>query len=48
MLAASGDAIEVAKVLLEAGADRKSKNRWGKTAAGLAHSSRMKKRLGAK
>jgi ankyrin repeat protein len=46
MLAASGDAVEVATILLEAGADRTPKNRWGKTARELAHSSKMKKLLG--
>jgi hypothetical protein len=47
MLAASGDAVEVAKFLLDAGALRKPKNAWGKTAAELAHTLPMKKLLGA-
>lgn len=48
MLAASGDDVAVAKVLLEAGAARRPTNRWGKTAAGLAHGPKMKRLLGAK
>jgi hypothetical protein len=48
MLAASRDAVEVAKLLLQAGALRTAKNIWGKTAAELAHSSRMKELLNGK
>ena len=47
MLAASVDAVEVAKILIKAGAARTPKNRWGKTAAELSHTSRMKELLGA-
>jgi ankyrin repeat protein len=48
MLAASRDAVQVAELLLAKGANATPRNKWGKTAAQLAHSSRMKKLLGAK
>lgn len=45
MLAASGDAIDVAKLLLDAGANLTPKNRWGKTAFELAHTPQLKQLL---
>lgn len=42
MLAASGDTTEIAELLLHRGADPAKRNRWGKTAADLAHSAKMK------
>jgi hypothetical protein len=45
MLAASRDTVELAKLLLRHGADRTTRNRWGKTAADLAHSAQMKEVL---
>ncbi len=48
MLAASRDTTEIAELLLHHAADPSKRNRWGKTAAELAHSSKMKKLLGAK
>jgi cell wall assembly regulator SMI1 len=48
MLAASRDTTEIAELLLRRGADPAKRNRWGKTAAELAHSSKMKKLLAAK
>jgi hypothetical protein len=42
MMASSADAVDVAALLLRHGADPAKRNRWGKTAAELAHSARMK------
>jgi hypothetical protein len=42
MLAASGDVTDIAELLLRRGADPARRNRWGKTAADLAHSAKMK------
>ena len=42
MLAASCDTTEIAELLLRHGADPAKRNRWGKTAADLAHSAQMK------
>jgi hypothetical protein len=41
MLAASRDRTEIAELLLNCGADHEKRNRWGKTAADLAHSDEM-------
>jgi SMI1 / KNR4 family (SUKH-1)/Ankyrin repeats (3 copies) len=48
MLAASTDAPEIVELLLSRGADPLPHNRWGKSAADLAHSLRVKKMLGVK
>ncbi len=45
MLAASRDTVEIANFLLDRGADRNLENKWGKTAADLAHSDEMKRTL---